>query len=60
MCVKQVGCFHVHISQLSWELSFTVAVLMRQNAKMQACVCAAVRVQERERDEQERREVSTV
>lgn len=48
--MKQVACFHVHILQLSGELSFTVAVLLRQNAtKMQVCVRAVVCVKERER-----------
>lgn len=48
--MKQVACFHVHILQLSGELSFTVAVLLRQNAtKMQVCVRVVVCVKERER-----------
>lgn len=51
----RVGCFHAHISQLSWELSFTVAVLLRQNATKNAsmclyrCVCVCVKERERSR-----------
>lgn len=41
--MKPAGFSHVHISQSSGELSFSVSVLLRQNAmEMRVCECVCV------------------